>query len=138
MKRLDLMDALKTALKAAFPGAPVEYWRGRPVVDAGSTVPMAVVFRDIGGSFQKVGHEHEHRVRVEIGLYVFDAPLGDELNEQLDKAVMAIGSDPSLGKTNTFCELIAFAHDVAGDGFESGVCKLSIDVVYRTKAWAGV
>lgn len=136
MKRLDLMDALKSALQAAFPDAPVEYWRYRPVVEG--VTPVAIVIRDIGGSMTKVGHEHEHRVRVEVGLFVFSSTLGDALNEQLDKAVRAIGSDPSLGQRGVFCELIAFAHDVAGDGFESGACRLSIDVVYRTKAWDGV
>lgn len=136
-KRADIMTALKAALVAAFQGATVTYWRDRPPLRADT--PVAVTFRDVGGSFQKTGMDHEHKVRVEIEVLTFgNGELGQAMGEQLDKLIQAIGADPTLGQQRTYCELVAFAFDTAGDGFESGMAQLVIDVTYRTKAWAGV
>lgn len=137
MKRMEIMTALKAALQAAFPTSSVLYWRDRPPVRSDGAAAM-VVYRDVSGTMQKIGTEHEHRVRVEIEVVDFgSADVGAAMNAHLDEVVRAIGANPSLGQAKTICELVAFAFDTAGDGFATGVAQLVIDVVYRTPAWSG-
>lgn len=135
MKRIQIMDALKDALQAAFPGAVVSYWRDRPPLRDDSAV--AVVYRDVSGSFSRVNSEHQHSVRVEIEVLKFGADLGSAMNESLDSCIRAIGANPSLGQPKTVCEIAGFAFDTAGDGFEGGVAQLVVDITYRTPVWSG-